>query len=99
MRLLVESRQQPIHSELSVIRHKTAMLHLDVLLLIYHFAKTCQGSILEIGPYIGGATIAAAFGIRDAGARKPLITVEPGGALKHHRLTTRNILRDLERNI
>ena len=43
------------------------MLHLDVLLLIYHFAKFDSGNILEIGPYIGGFTIAAAFGARESG--------------------------------
>jgi len=37
-----------------------------VLLLIYHFAKVAQGNVLEIGPYIGGSTIAAAFGVRDS---------------------------------
>jgi predicted O-methyltransferase YrrM len=40
------------------------MLHMDVLLLIYHFARFAAGNILEIGPYIGGSTIAAAFGAR-----------------------------------
>jgi predicted O-methyltransferase YrrM len=75
------------------------MLHLDVLLLIYHFAKICSGAILEIGAFVGGATIAAAFGIRDSGQQKKLIAIEPGGRVKHKRLGTRNILRDLERNL
>jgi cephalosporin hydroxylase len=75
------------------------MLHLDVLILIYHFAKLCSGAILEIGAFVGGGTIAAAFGIRDSGQEKKLIAVEPGGSVKHKRLGTRNILRDLERNL
>src|SRR5437868_15471424 len=75
------------------------MLHLDVLLLIYHFAKLCSGSILEIGAFIGGATIAAALGVRDSGQEKKLIAIEPGGSVKHKRLGTRDILRDLERNL
>jgi len=45
------------------------MLHLDVLILIYHFAKL-RGHILEIGAFVGGATIAAAFGVRDSGQNK-----------------------------
>jgi hypothetical protein len=46
------------------------MLHLNVLILIYHFAKTCFGQILEIGAFVGGATIAAAFGVRDSDRQK-----------------------------
>ena len=46
------------------------MSHVDVLLLIYHFAKIGTGNILEIGPYIGGSTIAAAIGARESGTPK-----------------------------
>jgi predicted O-methyltransferase YrrM len=99
MHTLMHYRQQPIHAELDQIRKKHSMLHLDVLLLIYHFAKICAGAILEIGAYLGGATIAAARGVRDAGNPKTLLAVEQGGSLKHERLGTRNILRDLERNL
>jgi L-amino acid N-acyltransferase YncA/predicted O-methyltransferase YrrM len=99
MRTLMQYRQEPIHSALLKIRDKYSMLHLDVLLLIYHFAKICSGSILEIGAFVGGATIAAAFGVRDSGKQKKLIAIEPGGSVKHKRLGTRNILRDLERNL
>jgi L-amino acid N-acyltransferase YncA/predicted O-methyltransferase YrrM len=99
MHTLMQYRQQPIHGELDKIRKKYSMLHLDVLLLIYHFAKICSGQILEIGAYLGGATIAAARGMRDSGKRKTLIAVEQGGRLKHDRVGTRNILRDLERNL
>src|SRR5216117_2647030 len=75
------------------------MLHLDVLLLIYHFSKICSGAILEIGAFVGGATIAAAFWVCDSGRQKKLIAIEPGGGVKHRRLGTRNIFRDLERNL
>jgi four helix bundle protein len=99
MQTLMHYRQEPIHSVLLKMRNKYSMLHLDVLLLIYHFAKICFGSILEIGAFVGGATIAAAFGVRDADRQKKLIAIEPGGSVKHKRLGTRNILRDLERNL
>ena len=99
MHTLMTYRHEPIHSELMKIRDKYSMLHLDVLILIYHFAKICSGAVLEIGAFIGGATIAAAFGIRDSGHDKSLIAIEPGGNVKHKRLGTRNILRDLERNL
>ena len=99
MHTLMQYRHEPIHSELLKIRDKYSMLHLDVLILIYHFAKICSGQILEIGAFVGGATIAAAFGVRDSGQSKKLIAIEPGGSVKHKRLGTRNILRDLERNL
>ena len=99
MHTLMEYRHKPIHSALLKIRDKYSMLHLDVLLLVYHFATICSGAILEIGAFVGGATIAAAFGVRDLGQQKKLLTIEPGGSVKHKRLGTRNILRDLERNL
>jgi predicted O-methyltransferase YrrM len=99
MHTLMEYRHKSIHSELLKIRDKYSMLHLDALILVYHFAKISDGAILEIGAFVGGATIAAAFGIRDSGQKKKLLTIEPGGSVKHKRLGTRNILRDLERNL
>jgi L-amino acid N-acyltransferase YncA len=99
MYTLMQYRHEPIHSELLKIRDKYSMLHLDVLILIYHFAKNCSARILEIGAFVGGATIAAAFGVRDSGQNKNLIAIEPGGSVKHKRLGTRDILRDLERNL
>ena len=99
MQTLMQFRQKPIHSALLKIRNKYSMLHLDVLILIYHFSKICSGAILEIGAFVGGATIAAAFGVRDSGQQKKLIAIEPGGGVQHKRLGTRNILRDLERNL
>jgi predicted O-methyltransferase YrrM len=99
MHSLMAYRHEAIHSELMKIRDNYSMLHLDVLILIYHFANFCSDAILEIGAFVGGATIAAAFGVRDSGQRKKLIAIEPGGSVKHKRLGTRNILRDLERNL
>ena len=99
MHRVMAYRHEPIHSELMKIRDKYSMLHVDVLILVYHFAKLCSGAILEIGAFVGGATIAAALGIRDSGQEKKLIAIEPGGSVKHKRLGTRNILRDLQRNL
>lgn len=99
METLIELRQRPVRGTLDKLRKDTSMLHLDVLLLVYEFARTCSSNVLEIGAYIGGSTIAAAWGIRDGGRSKKLISIEPGGRVDNHRLATRNILRDLKRNI
>jgi len=99
MQTLMQYRQQPIHGQLNTIGNRYSMLHLDVLLLIYHFAKTCTGHIVEIGAFLGGATMAAALGVRDSGRQKAIVSIEPGGSLEHRRLGTRNILRDLGRSL
>ena len=96
---LVEYRHQPISARLRELRQKRSMLHEDVLLLIYHLSKIGPGNILEIGPYLGGSTIAAALGIRESGQARTVVTVEPGGAFKHPRLSSRNILKDLRKNL
>jgi predicted O-methyltransferase YrrM len=69
------------------------------LLLIYHFAKFGTGNILEIGPYIGGSTIAAAIGARESGRANKIISIEIGGRLKHFRMSSRNIFKDLKKNL
>src|SRR6266480_6180866 len=61
MHRLMEYRHEEIRDHLEKVGRAASMLHLDVLLLIYHFAKFGTGNILEIGPYIGGSTIAAAI--------------------------------------
>src|SRR6267378_5864883 len=96
---LMEYRSQEIHHRLGKIGAATSMLHLDALLLIYHFAKIAMGNILEIGPYIGGSTIAAAFGARESATGKKLVSIEAGGRLQHFRLSSKNIVKDLKKNL
>lgn len=59
MEALIEYRQKPISNDLQKGASRYSMLHLDVLTLLYYFAETGAGEILEIGPYVGGSTIAA----------------------------------------
>ncbi len=99
MRTLVQRRHEPIHRQLSQIAHRYSMLHLDVLLLVYHLAEISAGAVLEIGAFLGGATMAAVLGGRASGREKTIITIEPGGSVTHEKLGSRNILRDLERNL
>jgi predicted O-methyltransferase YrrM len=99
MARLMDYRRQDVRHHMEKVWRKASMLHTDVLLLIYHFAKVCAGNILEVGPYIGGSTIAAALGARESGARKKIVTIESGGQLKHPRLPSRNIIKDLKKNL
>ena len=99
MAQLVDYRRQDVRKRMEKVWGKASMLHIDVLMLIYHFAKICEGNVLEIGPYIGGSTIAAAFGARESGAQKKIVTIEGGGQLKHPRLPSKNIIKDLKKNL
>ena len=97
---LMEYRSHEVRHRLEKVGRAASMLHMDVLLLIYHFARFGAGNILEIGPYIGGSTVAAAFGARESRARKKkIVSIEAGGQLKHFRIPSRNILRDLKKNL
>ena len=99
MQTLVEYRQRPFITRIRALRHKYSMMHEDVLLLIYYFAETTGGHILEIGPYLGGSTIAAAWSTRDSHPERRIITIELGGQHNNPRLPSKNILRDLRKNL
>ena len=99
LRKLMEYRSAEVRHRLEKVGRAASMLHMDVLLLIYHFAKIGVGNILEIGPYIGGSTIAAAFGARESSVRKKIVSIEAGGRLKHFRLSSGNIIKDFKKNL
>jgi predicted O-methyltransferase YrrM len=99
MQAVAAYRHEPIYFRLEKFGKRESMVHLDVLVMTYHLARICRGSILEIGAFRGGTTVAAAWGVRDAREAKKLITIEPGGSLRKHHLATRNILRSLRRNL
>ncbi|HYJ05268.1 MAG TPA: class I SAM-dependent methyltransferase [Chthoniobacterales bacterium] len=99
MQGLIEYRyQKALHHRLMKAADHS-MLDIDVLVLIYHMAKVSQGAILEIGSFLGASTIAAGLGLRDSGKPRKFISIEPGGRLKDHRLATKDIFRDLKRNL
>jgi len=99
LRNLMEYRSCEVRHQLEKVGRETSMLHMDVLLLIYHFSRASEGNILEIGPYVGGSTIAAAYGARDSGVQKEILSIEAGGRLQHVRLSSRNIIKDLKKNL
>jgi predicted O-methyltransferase YrrM len=99
MQKLIEYRyQKALHHQLMKAADHS-MLGIDVLVLIYHFARVAEGDILEIGSFVGGSTIAAGLGARASGRQKKIISIEPGGRLKDHRLATRDIFKDLKKNL
>lgn len=99
MQRLIEYRyDKPLHHQLMKAADYS-MLDVDVLILIYHMAKICNGGILEIGSFLGASTVAAGLGIRASGREKKFVSVEPGGQLKDHHLASKDICRDLRRNV
>src|SRR5205823_6684045 len=99
LRTLMEYRSSDVRQRLEKVGRAASMLHMDVLLLIYHFARFGEGNILEIGPYIGGSTVAAAYGGRESGTSKKIVSIEAGGRLKHFRLSSRDIIKYLKKNL
>jgi len=99
MQRLIEIRyDKPLHHQIMKAADYS-MLSEDVLVLIYHMAKVCEGGILEIGSFLGASTVAAGMGARASGREKKFVSIEPGGALKDHKLATKNIFKDLTKHV
>ena len=99
MKALMLHRHRPIAHYLAGVGKRRSMLHADVLLLLYYLARHAPGDVLEIGPYVGGSTIAAAQGIRDSGRTRKFLTVERGGHFAHPKIPSSDIVRDLKQNL
>lgn len=97
-RLIAYRYDKPLHHQIMKAAD-FSMLSEDVLVLIYHMAKICQGNILEIGSFLGASTVAAGLGVRASGREKKFLSIEPGGALRDHKLASKNIFKDLTRNV
>ena len=96
---LAYSRSLPVYFHLIDLNHRTSMLHPDALAVLYYLAQHAQ-HVLELGPYVGGSTIAMAWGFRDAGRDGGrIVSVELGGAYEHPTHGTDDVLRDLRRNL
>jgi predicted O-methyltransferase YrrM len=97
-RLIAYRYDKPLHHQIMKAADYS-MLSEDVLVLICHMAKICDGGILEIGSFLGASTVAAGLGVRASGREKKFISIEPGGALKDHKLATKNIFKDLTKHV
>src|SRR2546430_3395431 len=84
---LMEYRSHEIRHRLEKVGRAASMLHMDVLLLIYHFARFGPGNILEIGPYIGGSPIPPAFCAPHPPLPQKKPRNRPAGAFKNTPLT------------
>jgi predicted O-methyltransferase YrrM len=91
-------RAQPCYRELCNLNQTASMLHPDVLALLFHLGAFA-GGVLEIGPYIGGSTIAVCWGKESSQCRNRVVAIELGGTYSHPTLATDDIVRDLRVNL
>jgi predicted O-methyltransferase YrrM len=93
------NHQQSPHHTLIEECKSFSMLHQESLLLLNYLARRVRGAVLEIGPYIGGSTVAIGTGLK-LGRGGPHIVVEVGGTYPEHpSYPSHDILRDLKDNI
>ena len=65
---------------------KKSMLAIQTLAAMYRLASECDGPIIEIGAYIGGATLALLEATKER--RNPVISIEFGVAYDHPEIPT-----------
>ena len=75
---------------------KISMLGVPVLKRLRQAAAEGEGGILEVGPYVGGSTIAFALGHK---GRRKHVVVEIGGSNENPHLPSSDIILDLKRNL
>jgi predicted O-methyltransferase YrrM len=97
VRLARSYRRDPWWPELQSLL-KISMLHSETLYLLRSLAARTKDAIIEVGPYIGGSTIALGRGLQMGGGG-PLISVEMGGSYPSHAVPTNDIITDLKSNV
>jgi predicted O-methyltransferase YrrM len=89
--------RDPWWPELQSIR-RISMLHPETLYILRCCAARVKNAVVEVGPYIGGSTIALGRGLQLGGAG-PLVSVEIGGSHPTKSVPTDDIITDLKRNV
>ena len=76
------------HRHTIVLARHRSMLDYETLALLLHLARSARGAIVEIGPYVGGATVVMALGRKYFfhKSEAPQIAVELGGRHDHPQL-------------
>ncbi|MEP6607083.1 MAG: class I SAM-dependent methyltransferase [Burkholderiaceae bacterium] len=92
-------RSDALYASFAELNSYISMLHSDVLALLYHYGAHAEQPILEIGPYIGGSTIALVRGILEGGLSARVTSVELGGEYRHPTYVTTDIVESLRANL
>jgi predicted O-methyltransferase YrrM len=97
-RLYLRAREKhPAHRSVRLAK-KTSMLHEEVLMLLRLLVISSRGAVLEIGSYVGGATVVLTTAAKEF-RKGPVISIEPGGAHSHPHIPSADIFSDLVRNV
>lgn len=80
------------------LKDACSMLHTDVLILLNIMSMRTSGNLLEVGPYLGGSTIALASGLEEGSGRK-VVSIEAAQGFGHPDFPSENIIRDLRKNL
>jgi predicted O-methyltransferase YrrM len=76
---------------------KKSMLALETLATIHHLAGSRHGPIIEIGAYVGGATLAILDATKER--RNTVISIEFGVSYDHPEIPTKDSVADLRKNV
>jgi predicted O-methyltransferase YrrM len=93
------NRHDPMYPFFVELNQKLSMLHPDVLGLLFHYASTTAAPILEIGPYIGGSTIALATPRKAVERAAFVVSVELGESFRHDTYRTESMVDSLRANL
>lgn len=94
---VLEREEHPKHQSVRLAK-KISMLHEEVLMLLRLFVVASRGVVLEIGAYIGGATVVLGATAKEF-KKGPVISIESGGAQYHTHIPSADKFSDLVRNV
>ena len=97
--LIAQYRSAEIYQLFKDINEQLSMLHPDVLAMLYHYGAHSNGQILELGPYVGGSTVAIARGAGDANNPAKITSIELGQTYRHPTYVTDDIAESLRANL
>jgi predicted O-methyltransferase YrrM len=97
--LFTQYRSLPLYQRFKDLNSEISMLHPDVLVMLYHYGMHTSKPVLELGPYLGGSTVAIALGLKQQEDPPRLVTVEVGGSYDHPSYATSDIVAGLRANL
>lgn len=75
-----------------------SMLGMETLMMCRAYALSARQGVLEIGPYIGGSTVAMGMGLKQGSAAR-IVSVDTGGTSDNATLPSQDIHADWRRNV
>ena len=99
LRKLMEYRNSDVRLRLEKVGQAASMLHMDVLLLIYHFASSAREMSLRLVLMSEDRRLPQRMARARIQCAEKIASIEAGGKLKHFRLSSSHIIKDLKKNL